>query len=242
MEASECSKTLPNIVVLTGAGVSAESGITTFRGADGLWHNHRMEELATPEAFAADPVLVHRFYNSRRKQLVFEGVCENQAHRALARLQKKYSGRFLLVTQNVDNLHERAGHQDVIHMHGELLKIRCTHCDTVQHCQNDVTVNSECSNCHSSGFLRPDIVWFGEIPRELEVIYAALETCDLFVAIGTSGVVYPAAGFVQVAQAAGASTLELNLEASGKHSIFSDKRYGPATETVPHWVEEILSL
>jgi NAD-dependent deacetylase len=226
------------LVVLTGAGISAESGLRTFRAADGLWEEHRIEDVATPAAFAHDPQLVQRFYNERRRQL---GQVEpNAAHHALVRLEREWPGQVLVLTQNVDDLHDRAGSRNLIHMHGELLKIRCLGCGAVGVWAGDVLPDSGCPACGRKGMLRPHIVWFGEMPLELDRIGAALETCDLFAAIGTSGNVYPAAGFVAMVRP-GASTLELNLEPSLISSTFQERRQGRATELVPGWVEELLA-
>jgi NAD-dependent deacetylase len=225
------------IVVLTGAGISAESGVRTFRDAGGLWEGHRIEEVATPEAFAAHPDLVQTFYNARRAQL--KDVQPNAAHFALARLEQEWPGDFLLVTQNVDDLHDRAGSHRLIHMHGELRKARCLRCRSVSAWDLDLEAGSLCPACGAVGRLRPHIVWFGEMPLDMPRIFEALERCDLFVAIGTSGVVYPAAGFVQ-SVSPGAETLELNLEASAVESAFHASRQGPATELVPAWVDELL--
>ena len=224
------------IVVLTGAGISAESGLRTFRDADGLWENHRVEDVATPEAFARKPALVYRFYNERRRGL--PGVRPNAAHEALARLEAAWPGDFLLVTQNVDDLHDRAGSRRLLHMHGELLKARCLACRKVLPWPGDLDADDRCPTCHHSR-LRPHIVWFGERPLEMERIYAALERCGLFVAIGTSGHVYPAAGFVE-AVPPWAHTLELNLEPSRVVDAFQEHRTGRATELVPAFVAELL--
>jgi len=226
-----------NLVVLTGAGVSAESGVPTFRASDGLWEGHRVEAVATPEGFAANPALVQDFYNQRRRQLA--SVHPNAAHRALADLAAGWTGEFLLVTQNVDDLHDRA-HMDtppapgfeLIHMHGELNKARCTASGVVCDWAGDLEP-AHASPHHSRGTLRPHIVWFGEIPLEMERIEAALARCDLFVSIGTSGAVYPAAGFVQLARQAGARTVEINLEPTQGARLFDEGVYGPASETVP---------
>ena len=193
---------LPQIVILTGAGISAESGLPTFRDANGLWENHRVEEVATPEAFAHHPALVHRFYNLRRAAL--KTVSPNAAHGALAQLQHAYPEHVTLVTQNVDDLHERAGSSKVIHMHGELLQIRCERCKDVRRWEDELSSGLPCSSCGEAGALRPDIVWFGEMPYFMNEISERLAQCDLFVAIGTSGLVYPAAGFVRAARTAGA--------------------------------------
>jgi NAD-dependent deacetylase len=226
------------IVVLTGAGISAESGIPTFRGADGLWEGRRLEDVATPEAFARDPALVQRFYDIRRRQLLAESIAPNPAHLALARLEAAWPGEVLLVTQNIDDLHERAGSRNLVHMHGELLKARCLACDGVAPWQRDLGVDHVCPACRQPGRLRPHVVWFGELPLGLERIYAALETCELFVAIGTSGVVYPAAGFVQAARRA--RTIEINLDVSAVGSAFAEHRRGRAGELVPALVDELL--
>jgi len=229
-----------NIVILTGAGISAESGIRTFRASDGLWEEHRIEDVATPEAFARDPKLVQRFYNMRRQPLLDNEVAPNAAHYAIAELQKKHSGNVTLVTQNIDNLHEQGGSEDVMHMHGEILKIRCCVTGKVFSCQRSVTIADKCDCCDEAGNLRPHIVWFGEMPLLMEEIYQALEKCDLFVAIGTSGNVYPAASFVQFANQVGANSLEINLERSNMASEFEKAMYGKATEMVPNWVAKVL--
>jgi len=229
------------IVVLTGAGISAESGLPTFRGAGGLWENHRAEELATPEAFARDPALVLRFYDERRRRLREPGVEPNAAHRALAELERRFGGEFLLVTQNVDDLHERAGSRELLHMHGELMKMRCAKSGIVYPAPERIQAAARCACCGVRGSLRPHVVWFGEMPLYMERIAAALESCELFVAIGTSGSVYPAAGFVRIAALARARTVEINLEPAVPAGIFSERRTGPASEQVPRFVEELLS-
>lgn len=227
-----------SIVILTGAGVSAESGLRTFRDADGLWEDHRVEDVATPEAFDRDPDLVLRFYNQRRRQL---GAVEpNAAHQALARLEREWPGPVLLVTQNVDDLHERAGSQNLIHMHGELLKARCLTCQCVFTCSGDIDLKSQCPRCRASYCLRPHIVWFGEDPLDMEKIYDAVQTCVLFAAIGTSGSVYPAAGLVSFTPK-DAHRIELSLEPSAGVIKFREARHGKASERVPTWVEEVLS-
>lgn len=233
-------RTFKSIVILTGAGISAESGIKTFRDANGLWENHRFEDVASPEGFRHDPSLVHRFYNTRRRQLLSSEVSPNPAHVALAKLEKSFSGEFLLVTQNVDNLHERAGSREIIHMHGELLKMRCQACDNIFDIRDDISETHPCPACEHVGQLRPDIVWFGEVPMGMERIYHALQQCDLFVAIGTSGNVYPAAAFVQEAASCGAHTVEINLEPSAVQSCFHQHIYGTASAKVPAFVEEYL--
>jgi NAD-dependent deacetylase len=227
-----------NIVVLTGAGVSAESGLATFRGPDGLWEGHRVEDVCTPDAFRRDPALVHAFYDARRAKL---GTVEpNSAHDALARLDAKWSGELLLVTQNVDDLHERAGSRRLLHMHGELAKGWCLGCGQRFGWTGPMAEDASCPSCGQAGRVRPDIVWFGEMPYGMERIDGALRRCDLFVSIGTSGAVYPAAGFVQTARYCGAETLEINLEPSLGSTLFDESRTGQAGELVPEWVEEVL--
>ncbi len=232
--------TYRSIVVLTGAGISAESGIQTFRASDGLWEAHKIDEVATPEGFKKDPALVQRFYNSRRQQLLGSDISENAAHVALAKLEATHTGSFTLVTQNIDDLHERAGSQSLVHMHGELLKSRCTSCCTVADCVKDLSVEDHCDHCGTQGSLRPHIVWFGEMPFEMDRIQQALMQCDLFISIGTSGNVYPAAGFAQQAAHAGAHTLQLNLEASNTPGSFNQSFFGPATELVPEVVDKLI--
>jgi NAD-dependent deacetylase len=228
-----------NIVILTGAGISAESGLATFRGPDGLWEGHRVEDVATPEAFRRDPALVQAFYDARRAQL--NEVEPNAAHRALARLDSEWPGELLIVTQNVDDLHERAGARRLLHMHGELRSAWCLACDARMPWEGELSSGPPCPGCGKSSGLRPDIVWFGEIPYEMERIDRALLDADLFVSIGTAGAVYPAAGFVQTARYAGARTLELNLEPSLGSAYFEESRTGPAGVLVPEWVEELLT-
>ncbi|MFO1102755.1 MAG: NAD-dependent deacylase [Methylocystis sp.] len=229
-----------NLFILTGAGVSAESGLGVFRGPGAaLWKRYNPIRLATPEAFAHDPALVHDFYNTRRRNLI--AASPNAAHVALARLEAELArrgGAFTLVTQNIDDLHERAGSKNVIHMHGELLKARCASCGAVRDCRDDLSVDSRCG---CGGALRPHVVWFGETPLDTDEIYEALAAAEIFVAIGTSGAVYPAAGFVRAARARGRRCCELNLEPSGNAEEFDDRRYGAASEIVPSWVEEILA-
>lgn len=228
----------PSIVILTGAGISAESGLPTFRGPDGLWEGHRVEEVATPEAFASDPELVHRFYNLRRAAL--ETVEPNAAHLALARLQECHAGDVTLVTQNVDDLHELAGSAGVIHMHGELRKALCGRCGHREIRTGGMAVDSICPACGRAGGMRPDIVWFGEIPYRMEEIERALRDADLFVSIGTSGNVYPAAGFVHAARLAGARAIEINNAGTEVSGMFHEHRVGPATVEVVRWVDELL--
>lgn len=229
------------IVVLTGAGISKESGLDTFRCAGGLWSKVRLEDVATPEAFAANPALVQDFYNARRRGLLDPAIAPNPAHRALARLEADWPGEVLLVTQNIDDLHERAGSRSLIHMHGELLKIRCRTCDDPFEWRGDLTVDEPCPDCGRPGRLRPHVVWFGEMPLEMERIEAALMECDLFVSIGTSGNVTPAAGFVLGVRRAGrAHTVELNLEPSEGATLFAESVLGPASEVVPAFVDRLL--
>jgi NAD-dependent deacetylase len=227
---------MPEIVVLTGAGISAESGVDTFRDEGGLWSRVRLEDVATPEGYARDPERVLAFYNARRQGLA--RVAPNPAHRALARLEAALGDEFLLVTQNVDDLHERGGSRRLIHMHGELRKALCSHCGSDTLCDDDLTLETACTACSRAGGMRPAVVWFGEMPMEMERIYTELATARLFVSIGTSGQVYPAAGFVAEAAAAGADTLELNLERTSR--AFRSSRLGKAGEIVPAWVEETL--
>ncbi|TCP71145.1 NAD-dependent deacylase [Sphingomonas sp. PP-CE-1G-424] len=226
-----------NIVVLTGAGISAESGIATFRGPGGLWEGHRVEDVCTPEALAVDPELVHRFYDLRRAALA--GVEPNAAHHALARLDAAWEGELLIVTQNVDDLHERAGATRMLHMHGELLSALCAVCGAREPWTDSLPEGATCAACGSAA-LRPDIVFFGEMPYQMERIEAALAKADLFVSIGTSGAVYPAAGFVQTAAYHGARTLELNLDPSMGSVFFEQTRIGAAGVLVPAWVDEVL--
>ena len=232
----------PSIVVLTGAGISKESGLDTFRDADGIWAKVRLEDVATPEAFARQPRQVHAFYNARRKALCNPNIQPNAAHRALAALEAGWPGEFLLVTQNIDDLHERAGSRELVHMHGEMLKSRCAWCGEVFRSEDDLAVEMACHACMRTGGLRPHVVWFGEMPFEMERITAALARATLFISIGTSGNVYPAAGFVAEArEIAGARTVELNLEPSEGAQLFAERRYGPASEVVPRFVDELLA-
>ena len=229
----------PNIVILTGAGVSAESGLATFRGPGGLWEGHRVEDVCTPEALAKDEALVQRFYDERREKLA--SVEPNAAHRALARLDAEWPGGLLLVTQNVDDLHARAGSTRLLAMHGQLRSALCRACGGRSPFTGaDMGTGPACPSCGAAGRLRPDIVFFGEMPYEMEAIDRALMDADLFVSIGTSGNVYPAAGFVQTARYCGARTLEMNLEPSLGSTLFHESRIGPAGELVPAWVEEML--
>ena len=226
-----------NIVILTGAGISAESGLATFRGPGGLWEGQRVEDVCTPQALARDPALVHRFYDARRAALAT--VEPNPAHHALARLDAAWPGELLIVTQNVDDLHERAGARRLLHIHGELLSALCAACEARAEQHGDLPPGSVCTACGAPA-LRPDIVFFGEMPYHMPTIEAALAACDLFVSIGTSGAVYPAAGFVQLADHYGADTLELNLEPSAGSASFAQSRHGPASLLVPAWVDSLL--
>ena len=226
-----------SIVILTGAGVSAESGLATFRGPDGLWEGHRVEDVATPEAFRRNPALVHGFYDARRSKL--GTVQPNGAHKALARLDAEWPGELLLITQNVDDLHERAGSKRLLHMHGELSRGWCLACDERFMWEGPMGEGASCPVCQVEGRVRPDIVWFGEMPYEMERIDEALQRCDLFVSIGTSGAVYPAAGFVQTARYHGAATLELNLDRSEGSAWFGESRLGPAGTLVPAWIDSL---
>ena len=226
-----------NIVILTGAGISAESGLRTFRADDGLWEDHRVEDVATPEGFRRDPDLVQRFYDERRGNIL--GAEPNAAHRALGKLDAAWDGELLIVTQNIDDLHERAGAKRVLHMHGEGLSVWCLACDARHPWTETLLDGPACPACGEVA-LRPDIVWFGEMPYEMDRIFAAIARADLFVSIGTSGAVYPAAGFVQQAKSAGARTLELNLERSQGSHWFDESRLGAASALVPAWVEEMV--
>ena len=233
-------QSLPNIVILTGAGISAESGLKTFRDNDGLWENHRVEEVATPEAFEQNPSLVYRFYNARRAQLQQDDVNPNAAHEALAKLEKAFGSNLMLVTQNVDDLHERGGSKSVYHMHGKLLSARCAISQQTFDWSDSFDHTTKCPCCNRVT-LRPDIVWFGEMPMYMEEIYDALSKADVFIAIGTSGNVYPAAGFVQIAKESGAHTIEANLEPGVTNALFDESLTGPASHIVPQWVDQLMS-
>lgn len=227
-----------NLVILTGAGISAESGVATFRGPGGLWEGHRVEQVCTPQALADDPALVHRFYDARRAALAT--VEPNAAHHALARLDAAWPGNLLVITQNVDDLHERAGSRRLLHMHGELRSALCAICEHRMPHGGDLPPGAACPACGARA-LRPDIVFFGEMPYQMTRIEAALAAADLFVSIGTSGAVYPAAGFVQLAANYGAATLELNLEYSAGSGLFDETRLGLASTLVPEWINTLLS-
>lgn len=232
-----------HIVVLTGSGISAESGVATFRDKDGIWARHKIEDVATPQAFARDSARVHDFYNTRRRGL--DGIKPNSAHLALARLEREHTAhpgrQFMLVTQNVDALHESGGSRAVVHMHGEMLRAFCVHCTVRRDWTGDITTQIACSACGKTGGMRPDIVWFGEMPYHMDRIEAALTNADLFISIGTSGTVYPAAGFVATARTAGAHTAELNLEPSQGASLFAEAIHGKASEIVPTYVNRLLA-
>ena len=230
--------TVTRIVVLTGAGISAESGVPTFRDSGGLWEGHAVEDVATPEGFERDPDTVLRFYDERRRGVA--SVAPNAAHRALARLEGVLGDGLLVVTQNVDDLHERAGSRNLVHMHGELRRALCTTCGTRPESDADLLDRPTCPSC-GWRTLRPDVVWFGEMPYDLDRIEQAVVACDVFVSIGTSGAVYPAAGYVALASAFGARTVELNLEPSDAAIPFDDARSGLASALVPEWVDEVIA-
>ena len=232
-------KNYQSIVILTGAGVSAESGLKTFRDINGLWESHRVEDVASPEGFARNPELVHRFYNTRRAQLLSAEVQPNPAHLALARLEKEWHGDFLLVTQNIDDLHERAGSRNLIHMHGEILKARCPQSRKVFEWRSDLNADSACECCAIPARLRPHVVWFGEMPFEMDRIHHALDGCTTFVAIGTSGQVYPAAGFVGKVSA-DARKVEINAQRSMMSHAFDKQIVGKAGIEVPKYVDALL--
>lgn len=227
-----------NIVILTGAGLSAESGVATFRDKSGIWAKYDYRDVATPEGFAKNPKLVHEFYNMRRR--AHEGIQPNAAHIALARLERDYPGDVTVVTQNVDALHEQAGSKNLIHMHGEIFQALCATCRARRPWSDDLSLDLACPTCGHKGGMRPDVVWFGEMPYHMARIAKLLSTADLFISIGTSGNVYPAAGFVAEAAANGARTVELNLEPSEGISHFDDAIHGPATQVVPAFVEILI--
>jgi len=231
----------PAIVILTGSGISAESGLDTFRQEGGIWSRYDMEEVATPRGFARNPQLVHEFYNERRRQLLSPAISPNSAHVALAALEKRLGDRLLLVTQNIDDLHERAGSERVLHMHGELRKARCVRSCRVFTQDGDLSARDRCACCEPAQAVRPHVVWFGEIPFGLDHAHRALAGCQRFVAIGTSGTVYPAAGFVSIAREHGARTLEINLEPTAVSPLFGEHMYGPAGDLVPRWLHRVLS-
>ncbi|QPG06995.1 NAD-dependent protein deacylase [Salinimonas marina] len=231
---------LPKVVVLTGAGISAESGLATFRDNNGLWEEHRIEDVATPQAFSADPERVYRFYNARRAQLQDPAITPNTAHLALARLQSTLGDRMMLITQNVDDLHERAGSCGVVHMHGTLQSYRCLRSHKSVAYTSAFDSRTRCSCCNPGSPVRPDIVWFGEMPMHIERIIEALSQADIFIAIGTSGQVYPAAGFVDIARDHSAHTVELNLASASTETLFEETWQGPATSVVPAYVDKLL--
>ncbi len=232
-----------SIVVLTGAGISAESGLQTFRATDGLWENHKIEDVATPQAFHKNTDLVHEFYNQRRAQMHDPALAPNDAHHALVILEQycqQKGAEFTLVTQNIDNLHERAGSKNIIHMHGEIFKALCTACHTRHEWTLDMRQDSVCPHCDTKGKMRPDIVWFGEMPYFMDRIEDALMGCDLFLSIGTSGKVYPAAGFAHIAHQSGARTIEFNLEKTG--GFFSEGIYGACSQTLMDWIKKLKQI
>jgi len=243
-----------NVVILTGAGISAESGIATFRDSNGLWENHKVEDVASPDGFKRDSALVHKFYNERREQLLSNDVQPNAAHKALAEFEKRHKGGFCIITQNIDDLHERAGSKNVLHMHGELFKKRCQKSGEVSLCVGDVTEETVCTCCKEAGNLRPHIVWFGEVPFKMDTCFKLLHLCDLFISIGTSGHVYPAAEFVNIAKDGGdwstdplaqesphtrAKVVEINLEFTANRGDFDEGFYGKASEEVPMFFESL---
>ncbi len=231
----------PRLFVLTGAGISAESGLATFRGQDGLWENHRIEDVASIDGYIRNPALVQRFYNLRRAQLQNPDIKPNDAHRALVELERNWPGEFLLVTQNVDDLHERAGSSQLIHLHGELLRVRCQKSERVFDWRNPIEDQTRCACCGLATTLRPHIVWFGEMPMMMDRIQDYLEACGIFISIGTSGQVYPAAGFVSIARSiAGSRTIEINMEATPQTTMFDEQHVGPATRSLPVLVRRLL--
>ncbi|WP_339770372.1 Sir2 family NAD+-dependent deacetylase [uncultured Paraglaciecola sp.] len=229
---------LAKVVVLTGAGISAESGLRTFRDNNGLWEEHSIEDVATPEAFLRDPELVYRFYNLRRAQLQSNEVIPNEAHHALAKFERVHKGTVLIITQNVDDLHERAGSQNVLHMHGELLRARCCHSQRSFSMTGSFDGASRCTCCNPPQRIRPDIVWFGEMPFYMDEIEHAVADADVFISIGTSGNVYPAAGLVQGANYHGAHTVELNLQPSEVNNDFKETHYGMASVIVAQYLTQ----
>lgn len=232
---------IQKITILTGAGISAESGIKTFRDQNGLWENHDINDVATPQGFAKNPSLVYEFYNQRRAQLLSSDVAPNLAHEALVKLEQEFKGSVLLITQNVDNLHERAGSKNILHMHGELMKMRCMRTRKVYQAHEVLDGQTKCECCQDKGTLRPHIVWFGETPFYMDDIQQALLGSDLFISIGTSGLVYPAAIFYKWAAQGGAKTVELNLEKTAASDRFDENIQGPASQLVPDFVEKLLT-
>lgn len=232
------AKTYKNIVILTGAGISAESGLATFRSENGLWNNHKVEDVATIEAYWRNPDYVHDFYNQMRPELMV--AKPNKAHLALTELQNKYSHNINIITQNVDTLHEKAGNKNVWHIHGQINQIVCMNCGHVFETWGDVSSEDICPQCNIAAMLKPNIVFFGENLLYMDKVEKLLQTCDLFISVGTSGVVYPAAGFVQVAKFAGADTIEVNLEKTSNNYLFDRHIYGKAGEVLPHLVQELI--
>lgn len=231
-----------NIVILTGAGISKESGLDTFRDANGLWTKVRIEDVATPEAYQRDPAGVLEFYNARRRSMASSNIQPNAAHQALAELEANWPGKVLVVTQNIDNLHERGGTKNLIHMHGEMLKVRCAETGEIFDWTGELSLSTPNPSTGRTGTMRPHVVWFGEMPLQMDEIYEAIAACHLFISIGTSGNVYPAAGFVSEARRWGqAHTVELNLEPSEGASLFHDCIHGPATEIVPKFIADLLA-
>lgn len=228
-----------SIVILTGAGLSAESGVPTFRDKEGIWAQYDYRDVATPQGFAKNPRMVHEFYNMRRR--AHAGIKPNAAHEALARLELSYPGDVAIVTQNVDALHEQAGSRNLIHMHGEIFSALCASCNARRAWSEDLSLELKCPACGQAGGMRPDVVWFGEVPYHMERIAEVLSEADLFVSIGTSGNVYPAAGFVAQAVSNGTRAVELNLEPSEGISLFHEAIHGPATEVVPTYVDRLLA-
>tara|TARA_Y100001970_G_scaffold237809_1_gene298527 strand:- start:926 stop:1651 length:726 start_codon:yes stop_codon:yes gene_type:complete len=241
MEKNIHHKKFSSIVILTGAGISAESGIKTFRDHDGLWENHRVEDIASPEGFQRNPTMVYNFYNERRSQLLSDEVQPNKGHLALAQLEDEFKGQTTLITQNVDDLHERAGSKNILHMHGELLKMRCQLSNQVFLTKENFDANTKCLCCNKLGTLRPHIVWFGEIPFNMDDIHQALEKCDLFLSIGTSGQVYPAAMFMQVARQHGALTIEINKDPTSNSPLFDKTFHGKAGEILPKFISDFFT-
>ena len=225
---------LMKIAILTGAGVSAESGLGTFRDKDGLWTKYDLEEVATPQGFQRNPKLVHDFYNARRKNAAEAST--NAAHDALAALERSEVHEVTLITQNIDDLHERAGSTGVIHMHGQIMQALCAACDHRWPAPLAMQPTDPCPACAAPA-TRPDVVWFGEVPYDMERIAEVVAASDLFVAIGTSAEVYPAAGLVELAAG---DTLEINLAPSARANAFDRHIYGPASEVVPEWVATLI--
>ncbi len=234
-------KKFGKILVLSGAGISEESGIQTFRGSNGMWNNHRIEDVASPKAFIRNPNLVHEFYNIRRSNLLSDSVAPNSAHSFLAKIEEEYKDNFYIITQNVDDLHERAGNKNVIHMHGELLKVICTKCKEKSECRTEIGIASYCPSCGENNSLRPDIVWFGEMPKDLDRCYDLLKKCDLFISVGTSGVVHPAASFVNRVSSM-CTKVEVNLKKSEISEYFDLHFYGPASIKVEEAFNELLKI